>query len=128
MVKIWEHLMINRQSFFFGQTNPWVPYVGDCKALETFLATKDGWGWVLPKFISALLRGVGQVTIFNIFKTLFNYALYFFGFCIEFYEGRLLFYCITVFFLKWHPDISTKMCHPNGILRKIVTHFSYSII
>ncbi|OXA55896.1 urea transporter 2 isoform X2 [Folsomia candida] len=46
-------------------TNPWLQYVGDCKGLDTFLETKDGWGWMFPKFLNALFRGVGQVVFCN---------------------------------------------------------------
>ena len=45
------------------QRNPWMPYIGDCQALTTYLDSKSGWQWLPLKFLSALFRGISQVKI-----------------------------------------------------------------
>jgi len=47
------------------KSNPWIPYVGDCKALDAYLDSKTGFPWLLPKFLNAFLRGIGQVLFAN---------------------------------------------------------------
>ncbi|CAL8109150.1 unnamed protein product [Orchesella dallaii] len=46
-------------------SNPWLPYIGDCRALTKFLNSKKGVGWLIPKCLNALLRGVSQVVLAN---------------------------------------------------------------
>ncbi|CAG7699408.1 unnamed protein product [Allacma fusca] len=50
---------------FRSPSNPWIPYVGDCKAVNNYLESKQGIGWLFPKFLNSFFRGFSQVLFAN---------------------------------------------------------------